>query len=251
MAYASLQQSPKRLAISRFLGSFTLVKGSYDNGRLNGQTSAKSGSTPHKSARESNKTKKRLKQLHDSEIWQHEPISPGSPAPHIDAQEALARQNNSKAPETLEELANMPSTVLYEATTVFPFTLFPDTITVDTEQIKILHKEFFMAKNINSINHEDVLNVTVSSGPFFATLNIATRFFAAEQLTIAHLWKKDAYELRYIIHGLMAARHRGVEINSDDKDKVKEMLKELGNVGQPDPETQKDGPSKASAGEHN
>src|SRR5437660_249209 len=50
--------------------------------------------------------------------------------------------------EKLSEVAEKAHEILYKTDTVFPFTLFPDTITVEREKISIAKRYFFRVAQI-------------------------------------------------------------------------------------------------------
>ncbi|HET7827345.1 MAG TPA: hypothetical protein VFK97_00560, partial [Candidatus Saccharimonadales bacterium] len=58
---------------------------------------------------------------------------------------------SAKGPEELAELTEKSLDVLYEATTVFPFTLFPDTLTLDREKLTIANRHFWQSATITSV----------------------------------------------------------------------------------------------------
>lgn len=78
-------------------------------------------------------------------------------------------QNGTKrqAQQNLVEAIGNSRDILVRATTVFPLTLFPDTLTIDRTKITITHRDFFKVAEVMSIGIEDVLNVTATVGPFF------------------------------------------------------------------------------------
>src|SRR5438270_8983362 len=88
-----------------------------------------------------------------------------------------ADEEKQKAADKLVEAIGDSYDVLVRATTVFPLTLFPDTLTVDRTKLTITHRDFLSAGEVLSIQIEDILNVTATVGPFFGSIKISTRFF--------------------------------------------------------------------------
>src|SRR5476651_308569 len=77
--------------------------------------------------------------------------------------------------------------ILIRVTTMFPFTIFPDTITIDRTKLTITHREFFKSAEVLSIGIEDILNVAATVGPFFGSVKIHTRFFDPDKpYTVDH-----------------------------------------------------------------
>ncbi len=70
-----------------------------------------------------------------------------------------------EAKQELSEAIHASHEVLMSANTVFPFTPFPDTVTIDREKITITHRNFFMVSDAVSTRIDDILNVTANVGP--------------------------------------------------------------------------------------
>src|SRR5947209_1395179 len=94
---------------------------------------------------------------------------------------ALSPPKHDEAQKELRDAIGNSHEVLVRATTVFPFTIFPDTITVDRTKLSVTHREFFKVGDVMSIRIEDILNVTAHVGPLFGSIKIATRFFDLEK----------------------------------------------------------------------
>lgn len=115
------------------------------------------------------------------------------------------------------------------ANTVFPFTLFPDTIILDRKKVTIIRRSFFMVSDTISVRIEDILHVALSLGPFFGSITLETRFFNHEKsYSLKWLTRKDAIYLKHMIHGYVIALHSGVAVDSKEKEPLIELLEELG-----------------------
>ncbi len=135
---------------------------------------------------------------------------------------------SAKGPETLDELTAKSQEVLYEATTVFPFTLFPDTLTIDREKLTIANRVFWRVANITSVPVGEIMSAETNVGPFFGSLHLTFRFFTNNERTINFLSRKDATELQRLIHGYIIAHRREIDVTSVSKDKLIDLLKDLG-----------------------
>lgn len=119
--------------------------------------------------------------------------------------------------------------VLAQATTVFPFTLFPDTVTLDRAKLTISHREFFNVAEVMSIRIEDILNVTADVGPFFGSLKIFTRFFSTDKPYETHfLQRKDALKIKRILQGYIIALQKNIDCSTLPTKDLANMLEELG-----------------------
>lgn len=118
---------------------------------------------------------------------------------------------------------------LFEATTVFPFTLFPDTVIIDREKITITHRVFFQVAEVVSIAIDDILNVTADVGPFFGSLKISTRFFSHKKpYKVSYLWREDAQRIKRIMQGYIITRQKGIDCSAFEPQELAAKLDELG-----------------------
>ena len=137
--------------------------------------------------------------------------------------------NRSGPDKSLRAIASRSHEVLMTANTVFPMTLFPDTVTVDRTKVTITRRDFFWSSDVLSIRIEDVLNVEVSVGPLFGSLTVASRVMSTtDHFQIKHLWRSDAMRLKRIIQGYVIAQHNNIDTSHLDKKELIETLMELG-----------------------
>ncbi|HLZ14727.1 MAG TPA: hypothetical protein VKQ34_01925 [Candidatus Saccharimonadales bacterium] len=147
--------------------------------------------------------------------------------------EDLDSHSSVKAAQNLRQALGSSRDILISATTVFPFTLFPDTITVDREKLSIAHRFFFKIAEVITISIGDILNVTADVGPFFGSLKIASRFFDAKKpYRVNYLWRKDALEIKRLVQGYVIATKKKVDCSSLPVQELKQILEELGH-GEP------------------
>ena len=119
--------------------------------------------------------------------------------------------------------------LLLSATTVFPFTLFPDTLTVDRTKLTVAHRSFFMVAEVMSIRVEDILNVTANVGPFFGSVQISTRFFDTQKpYTVNYLWRGDALKIKRIMQGYIIATQKKIDCSSLATKELVMLLDRLG-----------------------
>lgn len=149
-------------------------------------------------------------------------------------QEQLAKREFEKKQETAQELFDAiggSKDVLVRVSTVFPLTLFPDTITIDRTKLTITHRDFFKSGESLSINIEDILNVAAGVGPFFGTIKITSRFFHSDKPYIVnHLTRRDALRIKRILQGYIIAKQKEVDCTALSTRELANMLDELGKV---------------------
>lgn len=130
--------------------------------------------------------------------------------------------------EKLAEVAKKAHEVLYKTDTVFPFTLFPDTITLEREKISIAKRLFFRVAKVTNIPVRDLLHIETDVGPFFGSIHITSRFFSAEPLTVNYLSRSDATQLQRLLQGYIIAHERGIDCTNIEKEQLIELLNDLG-----------------------
>lgn len=133
--------------------------------------------------------------------------------------------------------------VLFSANTVFPLILFPDTVTLDREQLTIIHRPFFRMAKTTAIRIKDILNAEVDVGPFFGSLRVSSRYFAGSDNqfagtdnsenakkppTINFLWRDDATKLHSMLQGYIIATQKGIDCAEISKEELMVLLRELG-----------------------
>ncbi|HEX5744444.1 MAG TPA: hypothetical protein VFX84_03295, partial [Candidatus Saccharimonadales bacterium] len=94
---------------------------------------------------------------------------------------------SKKQEHKLEDAVEESHNVLANATTVFPFTLFPDTITIDRHKLTIMHRWFFGMGQAASVPIENIKNIQADLGPFFGSLTITSDHFVNNTQTLNYL----------------------------------------------------------------
>ena len=148
------------------------------------------------------------------------PQTPGS---------SLPLTNKQPTVEELTKAVGDAHEVLVRATTAFPFTLFPDTVTLDRTKLTITHKEFFRVGEVVSFRIEDILHVTANVGPLFGSIQIASRFFDnTKPYRVNFLWRKDALKLKRIIQGYIIAMQNQIDCSALTNGELASLLNQLG-----------------------
>jgi hypothetical protein len=119
--------------------------------------------------------------------------------------------------------------VLASARTVFPMTLFPDSIIVDRTKVSIIKRDFFWTSNVISFQVEDLLNVSCAVGPVFGSLSIASRVMSTvDHFNINYLWRGDALFVKSLIQGHIIAKNNKLETDHLTRQETIDTLLELG-----------------------
>lgn len=156
---------------------------------------------------------------YDIELGTSVPVSPRIYKHHV---------NDDSKLELAQTISNSHD-VLVTAVTVFPFTLFPDTVSLDRTKLTIIHREFFWTSEVMSIRIEDILNVTADAGPFFGSLKVYTRFFNNEKpYFISYLRRNDAIKIKRILQGYIIALQKKINCSTMKTEDLAQVLYDLG-----------------------
>lgn len=137
--------------------------------------------------------------------------------------------DREKAKQELQSAVKGTHEVLIEATTVFPLTLFPDTVYVDREKITVTQRLFFKLSEVVSIRLEDVLSITADAGPFLGSLKISTRFFDPKKpYSVNYLWRHDALKIKRIVQGYIVALQKNIDCSTLPVPELRNILDKLG-----------------------
>ncbi len=130
----------------------------------------------------------------------------------------------------LQSLMRFGDEVLVKASTVFPFTLFPDTIIVDRSKVTIIKRNFFFVAETYSIRIQDVLNVTTTVGPIFGSISLITRIFNQDDKphSINFLRRADAIKIKHLVQGYIIAMHHGIDCSEMESSELVPLLNRLG-----------------------
>lgn len=140
-----------------------------------------------------------------------------------------ATNNAEDTKRELEHAIEGSHEVLCTATTFFPFTLFPDTFTLDRAKLTVTHRTFFGIADVMSIRIEDILNVTAAIGPILGSVKIVSRVFNVEKPYVIEKFKRnDALRVKRITQGYIIALQREIDCSSLPTPELAAMLEKLG-----------------------
>ena len=185
-----------------------------------------------------------MKLLGDGVVKKKKNFPEGSPDSLVDIFEAIKRAlmrgglirqktRPKKTPpirqtKKLVSITTESHDILFKADTVFPFTLFPDTVTLDREKLTFVSRFFFKMAKITSIPVRDILSVEADIGPFFGSVHTASRFFITNPYSINWLWRKNAVRLQRLLQGYIIAHEQEIDCSSIEKGRLVALLNDLG-----------------------
>lgn len=144
-----------------------------------------------------------------------------------DGQEKLDAEKRRQIEAEIKGAINDSFRPLAMATTVFPFTLIPDTVSIDREKLTVAHRVFVRVAEVLSIRISDILNITADVGPFFGSLKIASHV-SSQPLTVSYLWRNDALRFKRIAQGYLIALQKKIDLSPFSNPELAEMLDRLG-----------------------
>jgi hypothetical protein len=162
-------------------------------------------------------------------------MSDPSPTYNLDnISSSYPAENADDVTHTLEELSQAVGNIeapLVTATTVWPFTLYPDTITLDRTKLTVTRRKMMKAAEVQSIRVEDILNITANVSLFFGSISIATRFFTPDKPVTVNFFKRgDALRIKRIAQGYLIARQQNIDCTNLSNEELSKVLDELGHV---------------------
>lgn len=139
--------------------------------------------------------------------------------------EDRARKEES---EKLQEVAEESHDILAEARTVFPFTLFPDIVTIDKHKLTVVHRTFFNVEQTVSVPIENIKNVEADHGPVFGSITITSDNFVNNTQKLNYLKRSDARTIQRLLQGAIVAVKEGVNVNEVPTKRLRKLLIDLG-----------------------
>lgn len=142
-------------------------------------------------------------------------------------------KEEAKQRQKFTQLIQQASTILFKIKTVFPFQVFPTTLTIDPQKITVKFKEFFSSDEIKSIPIKNISHIHVDCGPIFANMHIVDQGIMSDEtiVEIPYLKKEEAMKARRIIQGLIIAHKQNVDIlKLSDGEDLTRNLEQIGRM---------------------
>lgn len=164
-----------------------------------------------------------------SEVLNTKKNNVSSPNPPIVIRESLVDYiEKVEEEEKLDRLLQQSNRVLFKCSTVFPFDFFPDRIIVDETKVNVILKEFFATESVHGILIENIKDIQIQTSILFASLTIVPDIYFGAPVSIVYLLKKDAYELRRLIQGIILCQREGIDLSKLDIGQIKDKVRKVG-----------------------
>ena len=125
--------------------------------------------------------------------------------------------------QTMNELVKKSNRCIIRISSVFPWTMFPNTINVEESRITFIFRQF-LASQSHSVDIKDISNVLIQTSPFFATIQVVSRTFVQNDITIGHLNAKKARRVHMVIEGLRTFEENDIDTSNFE---VQELITKI------------------------
>lgn len=130
--------------------------------------------------------------------------------------------------EKLIDLTEKAQDILFTADSVFPFAVFPSTITLDREKLTVVERFFFRVAKVITVPISSMISADASVGPFFGSVHMNSKYFIDNTHSVNFLWRKDAEDIHRLLQGFIIAQEKGLDVSDVEKEDLKVLLHDLG-----------------------
>lgn len=149
------------------------------------------------------------------------------PRPNIWGESSSPKKETQK--NDLDILVEKSGKVIFRTSSVFPFDIFPNVITICPDKITVTHRELAMRSEYPLLL-ESVTGARIGQGLYFATLYIDTFGVKDPPPPINYMRKSQARLARRYILGLIECKKSNLDLNKYPVDELKEKLLKIGRV---------------------
>lgn len=124
---------------------------------------------------------------------------------------------------------------IMRAKSVWPFTLFTDTLVIDTTKVTIAHKQLFATEYVATIPLKDLADVNIQTVMFLGTLLVkympqseSPGMTQPVEVRIPNLTRENAVRAKNILKGALVAKAEEIDIAKLPPDEVVKVLEKFG-----------------------
>lgn len=117
--------------------------------------------------------------------------------------------------QIVSDLIKKSNRRIISISSLFPWNFFPNTIEVEESRVTFIFRQF-LASQSHSVDIKDISNVFIQSSPFFATLQIVSRTYIQNDITIGHLGVSQARRVQMVLEGLRTFAEHGIDTANYD-----------------------------------
>jgi len=128
--------------------------------------------------------------------------------------------------QILNDLVKKSNRSIVSISSLFPWTLFPNTIEVEESRVTFIFRQFLSSQS-HSVDIKDISNVFIESSLFFATLQVVSRTYIQNDIRIGNLNKTKARKVLRIIEGLRTFAENNINTSDYEIDEIISKIEEL------------------------
>ncbi|MCL4397983.1 hypothetical protein M1403_03075 [Patescibacteria group bacterium] len=120
--------------------------------------------------------------------------------------------------------------VILKVTSAWPWELSPDTLIIDEVKVTVTHHIFLSSGSTRQIKLADVANISMISGPIFASISMYEKGFGSDVSMVKRLWRNDAVRARRILQGISVLTSEKVDFSQMTVDEIISRAEKAGEV---------------------
>jgi hypothetical protein len=128
--------------------------------------------------------------------------------------------------QTVNDLIKKSNRCIYRMSSVFPWDLFPNVVEVEESRVTCIFHQFLSSQSY-SVDIKDISNVFIQSSLFFATLQIVSRTFTQNNITMGHLNVHKARRAQMIIEGLRTLVEHDIDTSNYEISELVSKIEEF------------------------
>lgn len=115
--------------------------------------------------------------------------------------------------QTVSDLIKKSNRCIISISSLFPWDFFPNTIQVEESRVTFIFRQFLSSQSY-SVNIKDISNVFLETSLFFAAIQVVSRTFVQNDITIPHLNPKKARLVQTVIEGLRTFTEHDIDTSN-------------------------------------
>lgn len=128
--------------------------------------------------------------------------------------------------QTVSDLVKKSNRLIISISSLFPWDFFPNTIEVEESRVTFIFRQFLSSQS-HSVDIKDISNVFIQSSLFFSTLQIVSRTFVQNDISIGHLDINKAHQVQMIIEGLRTFAEHAIDTSNYEIDELIAKIEEF------------------------
>lgn len=129
--------------------------------------------------------------------------------------------------QTVADLVKKSNRIIISISSkIFPWDFFPNTIIVEESKVIFIFRQLFSSQS-HAVDIKDISNVFIESSLFSSRLQIVSRTYIQNDITIGNLNRKKANQVRRIIEGLRTFAEHNIDTSNYEIKELVDKLEEL------------------------